>query len=54
MGIPATWIFNSQEEIPGARGQNHVTIKNATRYTQNDQGEELAKVVIRFIAANRS
>ena len=41
-----------QEEIPGAKGQNHVTIKNAMHHTQEDQSEELAKVVIEFIAAN--
>jgi len=39
-----------QREIPGAKGQNHVTIKNAMHYTQDDQGEELARVVIEFIA----
>jgi haloalkane dehalogenase len=41
-----------QEEIPGAKGQDHVKIKNAMHYTQDDEGEELARVVIKFITAN--
>ena len=49
---PGTMEIQFQEEIPGAKGQNHVTIKNAMHYTQDDQGEEFAKVVIEFIAAN--
>ena len=41
-----------QTEIPGARGQNHVRIKDALHYTQDDQGEELARVTIEFIETN--
>lgn len=41
-----------EAEIPGAMGQKHVTIKDAMHFTQDDQGEEFARVVIKFIAAN--
>jgi len=41
-----------QESVPGARGQAHVTIKDAGHFLQEDKGEELADVVIRFIRAN--
>lgn len=41
-----------EEEIPGTKGQNHVMIKDAMHYTQDDQGEEFARVVIEFISAN--
>ena len=53
-GDPGNTETQFQEEIPGAKGQNHVTIKNAQHYTQDDQGEELARAVIEFIAANPS
>ena len=49
-GDPGEGALVFQREIPGAKGQNHVTIKNAMHYTQDDQGEELARVVIEFIA----
>lgn len=51
-GDPGDMDLQFQEEIPGAKGQNHATIKNAMHYTQDDQGEEFARVVIEFIAAN--
>jgi haloalkane dehalogenase len=41
-----------QEEVPGARGQQHVRISNAMHYTQDDQGAVFAQIVIDFIAAN--
>ena len=41
-----------QNEIPGAKGQNHVKIKDAMHYTQDDEGVQFAAVVIEFIAAN--
>ena len=41
-----------QEEIPGARGRNHVVFENSGHYPQDDQGEEFARVVIEFIKAN--
>lgn len=40
-----------QKRIPGAAGQAHVTIANAGHFIQEDAGEELAALVIRFIAA---
>ena len=40
-----------QKLIPGTRGQAHTTIVNAGHFLQEDQGEQLAEVVVRFIAA---
>lgn len=41
-----------QQRIPGAQGQNHTTIAGAGHFLQEDKGEELAEVVIRFIEDN--
>ncbi|MEQ8515560.1 MAG: haloalkane dehalogenase [Chromatocurvus sp.] len=38
-----------QKFIPGARGLDHVTIRNGGHFLQEDQGEELAEVVVRFL-----
>ncbi|MGI9293313.1 MAG: haloalkane dehalogenase, partial [Pseudomonadales bacterium] len=38
-----------QQEVPGAIGQNHVVIKGAGHYSQDDAGEELARIVIDFM-----
>ncbi|HAK51572.1 MAG TPA: haloalkane dehalogenase [Gammaproteobacteria bacterium] len=51
-GDPGSTDIQFQEEVPGAKGQKHVTIKDAMHYTQEDQGEEFARVVIEFIKAN--
>jgi len=42
-----------RELIPGARNQQHVTIKNAGHFLQEDKGEELAGIVVEFMRANR-
>ncbi len=42
-----------QKLIPGAEGQKHVTIADAGHFLQEDKGEELARVVVEFIAANQ-
>ena len=39
-----------QQRIPGAQGQPHTTIVGAGHFLQEDKGEELARVVIDFIA----
>ncbi len=39
------------KRIPGTRGQAHTTIVNAGHFLQEDQGERLAEVVVKFIAA---
>ena len=39
-----------QGRIPGAQGQPHVTMEGAGHFLQEDKGEELAKVVVDFIA----
>ena len=43
-----------QQRIPGARGQRHTTIAGGGHFLQEDCGEQLAKVVIDFIAATRT
>ena len=40
-----------RELIPGAKGQPHTTITGAAHFLQEDKGEELAKVVVDFIAS---
>ena len=42
-----------QKHVPGARGQQHVTIEGAGHFLQEDKGEELANLVIEFIDTNR-
>jgi haloalkane dehalogenase len=39
-----------QREIPGAQGQTHTTITGAGHFLQEDRGEELARVIVEFIA----
>ena len=39
-----------QELIPGAKGQPHRKIRNASHFLQEDKGEELAEVINDFIA----
>lgn len=36
--------------IPGAQGQPHTTITGAGHFLQEDKGEELAEVVVRFLS----
>ncbi len=38
--------------IPGAKDQPHTTIEGAGHFLQEDKGEELAKVVVDFLAYN--
>jgi haloalkane dehalogenase len=40
-----------KELIPGAQGQAHTTITGGGHFLQEDKGEELAQVVVDFIAA---
>jgi len=41
-----------QENVPGAQGQEHTTIKNAGHFVQEDKGPELAHLIIEFINNN--
>jgi haloalkane dehalogenase len=41
-----------QRVIPGAKGQPHTTIVGAGHFLQEDKGEELARVVVDFIAGS--
>jgi haloalkane dehalogenase len=40
-----------RERIPGARGLEHVVIRDAGHFLQEDAGPELAEAVIRFVRA---
>jgi len=40
-----------QERIPGARGRPHTTITGGGHFLQEDRGEELARVVVDFVAS---
>jgi haloalkane dehalogenase len=42
-----------QARVPGAKGQAHVVIKGASHFLQEDNPEELAQVILDFIAASR-
>ena len=41
-----------QEEVPGAKGQPHTTIKGAGHFLQEEKGPELAAAVLHFIEQN--
>ncbi|MBY9004071.1 MAG: haloalkane dehalogenase [Candidatus Lokiarchaeota archaeon] len=41
-----------QELVPGAQNQNHITIKGAGHFVQEDRGQEAAKTIIDFINGN--
>jgi haloalkane dehalogenase len=41
-----------QKLVPGAHGQPHVTIRDAGHFLQEDKGEELAEVVVKFAESN--
>ncbi|GAH30825.1 unnamed protein product, partial [marine sediment metagenome] len=41
-----------QALVPGAAGQNHIIIKNASHFVQEDKGPELAEVIVEFIKNN--
>lgn len=42
-----------QSRVPGARGQEHVTIKNGGHFLQEDQPDEIAQVIDAFISRTR-
>lgn len=50
-GDPATrgWETVFQEQVPGARGQNHTTITGAGHFLQEQQGEQLGQVIAKFV-----
>ena len=41
-----------QREVPGARGQNHVTIQGGGHFLQEDQPEAFAAAIIKFVQDN--
>lgn len=38
--------------VPGAKNQPHVTIEDASHFVQEDKGEELAHLIVKFIESN--
>jgi len=38
-----------QEQVPGAQNREHIIIRDAGHFLQEDKGEELAEVLIQFI-----
>jgi haloalkane dehalogenase len=50
-GDPPTrgWDAVFRERIPGAAGQNHTTITGAGHFVQEQQGEELGQIIVRFV-----
>lgn len=43
-----------QKLIPGTKGQAHTTITNAGHFLQEDQGEKVAELLVKFITDNRT
>lgn len=43
-----------QEQVPGAQGQPHTIVPGAGHFLQEDKGEELARITLEFMAANKS
>ncbi len=41
-----------QETVPGAQNQDHVRIRNAGHFLQEDKGAELAEILIQFIGSS--
>ena len=41
-----------QQRVPGANGQPHTTIEGAGHFVQEQAGEELARIIVEFIANN--
>lgn len=50
--IAGSWDVLLQEHIPGAAGQPHLRFASSGHFVQEDVGEELAQVIVDFIAAN--
>ncbi|WP_300406342.1 haloalkane dehalogenase [Nocardioides sp.] len=50
-GDPATrgWETVFAERVPGARGQEHVTIAGAGHFLQEDAGAELGRVIVKVV-----
>jgi haloalkane dehalogenase len=40
------------ENVPGAKGQNHTTVKDAGHFVQEDKGPEMAAIILEFIKKN--
>jgi haloalkane dehalogenase len=55
-GDPATRGFETvfQQHVPGARGHGHTTITGAGHFVPEQRGDELARLVAKFVAATPS
>lgn len=51
-GDPATrgWDKVFTEHVPGAKGQPHTTVAGAGHFVQEQQGEELGRIIAEFVA----
>ncbi len=50
-GDPITGAYRSIfEQVPGTQGQPHTTIEGAGHFLREDKGEELARVIVDFLA----
>jgi haloalkane dehalogenase len=45
------WAGVFQTRVPGAQGQDHTTITGAGHFVQEQRGEELGRIVARFVAS---
>jgi haloalkane dehalogenase len=52
-GDPATrgWEHFFQERVPGAAGRAHTTITGAGHFVQEEQGEQLSRVIVAYITS---
>lgn len=41
-----------QQQVPGAKGQPHTTVKGGGHFIQESNGEELAGIIVEFMKAN--
>ena len=41
-----------QKTIPGTKGMKHTTIMNAGHFVQENEGEEWARIIVKFIREN--
>jgi len=47
------WERPWQKLVPGAQNREHVTIKNAGHFLQEDEGPQLAEILIRYVSDTR-
>ena len=48
-GLPLLLLAPIFQQMPGAQGRDHPTIRGAGHFIQEDAGEELADHIVRFL-----